>query len=76
MSLSQSEKEREREIKKELEKLGLRVYFKLDKINHEYNAWEHTVGFFEVLPQDKYNKVWEVINKHYQNWRKETAGEK
>ena len=59
-------KDKENKINEELKSAGLRVYYKLDKVKH--NTWEYTLVFCEFSSKEKFNCVWEIINKHYQDW--------
>jgi len=66
-------KEKEREIIAELKKLGLRVSFRIDNVDAQTKAWEHTVGFFKMPSKEETDKVWKVIRKHYAEWFKHSS---
>ena len=71
MSLLQSAKKKEQKIVGELEKQGIRVHVAINNVEPKTKAWEHNVGFFEVLPKEKTDKVWAVIRKYYDEWARE-----
>jgi hypothetical protein len=60
--------QKEREIKQDLMKLGIRVDFKINRVDSETRAWEHTIGFYKVLPREQSDKLWEIVRKHYNEW--------
>jgi hypothetical protein len=61
-------KDKENKINEELKRSGLRVYYRFDKVNLKRNTWEYTLVFCDFCSKEKFISVWEIINKHYQDW--------
>ena len=74
LSLLQTAKKKEQLIIDELEKHSIRIYFTINKIvvvKTGEITWEHNIEYFEILPKEKSDKVYEVIRKYYDEWKKE-----
>jgi hypothetical protein len=61
-------KQKEREIIEDLKRQEIEVHFSIDNVNPKTNAWEHTVGFYEILSKEKSDRLFEIIRKHYNEW--------
>lgn len=68
-------KKLEKEINDKLKDLGLPVYFRIDHYDSKTGALEHTVGYYDLVAKEVPLKVWEVIRKHYESWKKEFSKE-
>jgi translation initiation factor IF-2 len=66
-------KQQETEIIAELRKLGIQVYFKINKVDPKTKAWEHSITFQKVHTKEETEKVMDVIRKHYEKWTKHTT---
>jgi hypothetical protein len=66
-------KRKEKEIIEELKKEGFRVFLKINNVDSETGAWEHDVKFYEVPSKEDTDKVWSIIRRHYEEWKKSTS---
>ncbi len=71
LPVPRSVKEKEQKINKELEQLEFHVHFKINSVNLEHGAWEYTIGFFDILPKEDNDKVYDIIFRHKTEWEKE-----
>jgi translation initiation factor IF-2 len=70
MSIPPEVKQQENEIVAELRKLGVQVYFKINKVDPKTKTWEHSITFQKVYLKEETEKVMDVIRKHYEKWTK------
>jgi hypothetical protein len=66
-------KQQETEIVAEIRKLGIQVYFKINKVDPKTKAWEHSITFQKVHNKEETEKVMDVIRKHYEKWTKHST---
>jgi hypothetical protein len=72
VALPKEVREKEEQIKSELEKLRIKVEFRIDRVDPKTRAWEHTVGFYDVPSKEHSDKVWEIIRKYHTQWKMES----
>jgi hypothetical protein len=70
MSIPPEVKQQESEIVAELRKIGIQVYFKINKVDPKNKAWEHSVTFQKVHTKEEYDKVIDIIRKHHEKYVK------
>ena len=70
MSIPPEVKQQENEIIAELRKLGIQVYFKINKVDPKTKTWEHSITFQKVHLTEETDKAMDIIRKHYEKWTK------